>query len=76
MLRVIAESPPADLRLYLGYAGWGPGQLEDEMAEGAWLVAPVSPEMIFDVPSELLWEQAVRSLGIDPATLITTRGVH
>jgi putative transcriptional regulator len=76
VLRVIAESPPADLRLYLGYAGWGPGQLEDEMAEGAWLVAPVSPEMIFDVPSELLWEQAVRSLGIDPATLIPTRGVH
>jgi len=63
VLRAIAESPPEDLRLYLGYAGWGPSQLEDEMTEGAWLVAPISSETIFDVPAELMWEHAVRSLG-------------
>ena len=52
------------------------GQLEDEMVEGAWLVAPLSSEVIFSVPSEDVWDHVVRGLGIDPATLIPTRGVH
>lgn len=76
VLREVAAAPPRQLRLFLGYAGWGPGQLEHEMAEGAWLVAPASSEVIFDVSSEAMWDHAVRSLGIDPATLIPTRGVH
>lgn len=76
VLRTIAESPPGDLRLFLGYAGWGPGQLEREMAEGVWLTAPSSRPMLFSVEPERLWDHVVRSLGIDPATLILTPGVH
>ncbi|MFP6607757.1 MAG: YqgE/AlgH family protein [Myxococcota bacterium] len=76
VLREIAEAPPGDVRLFLGYAGWGPGQLEGEMVEGVWLTAPASREAIFDVAPDSMWDYVVRSLGIDPATLIATPGVH
>jgi len=76
VLRAVAGTPPPQVRLFLGYAGWGPGQLEDEMAQGAWLVAPVSSEAVFRVSPDAMWEHVVRSLGVDPATLISTRGIH
>jgi putative transcriptional regulator len=76
VLRRIAVAPPQRLRLLLGYAGWGPGQLESELAEGAWLLAPVSREVVFDVDTSRMWEHVLRSMGIEPATLIATRGVH
>jgi putative transcriptional regulator len=76
VLRTIVEAPPGDVRLFLGYAGWGPGQLEMEMAEGVWLNAPATREVIFDVDADDMWDTVVRSLGIDPATLILTPGVH
>ena len=46
------------------------------MVEGVWLTAPANREAIFDVPHEAMWEHVVRSLGIDPATLILTPGIH
>jgi len=76
VLRAVAVTPPPDVRLFLGYAGWGPGQLEAEMAQGAWLVAPVSSEVVFSASPESMWDHVLRSLGVDPATLISTRGVH
>ena len=76
VLRSLADDPPDDLLLLLGYAGWGPGQLENELAEGAWLLAPASREVVFDVECEAMWEHVVRSLGIEPSTLVATRGVH
>jgi putative transcriptional regulator len=62
--------------MFLGYAGWGPGQLERELAQGAWLVAPVSPQLVFEGERDRLWDDVVRSLGIEPATLIQTHGVN
>jgi putative transcriptional regulator len=76
VLRSVASTPPHDIRFYLGYAGWGPGQLEGEMAEGAWIVAPSDPDIVFGVDPESMWDHVVRGLGIDPATLIPTQGVH
>lgn len=76
VLREVAEQPPEHLRLLLGYAGWGPRQLEAELAEGAWLVAPMTREVIFEVDSTVMWDHVLRSLGVEPATLIATRGVH
>jgi putative transcriptional regulator len=76
VLRRIANDPPERLRVLLGYAGWGPGQLESELTEGAWLIAPVSREVVFDVDGSRMWEHVLRSLGIEPAMLIATRGVH
>jgi putative transcriptional regulator len=76
VLRRMAGDPPEHLRVMLGYAGWGPGQLEFELAEGAWLVAPVERGVVFDVTPEEMWAAVLRSLGIEPATLVATRGVH
>jgi putative transcriptional regulator len=76
VLRRVAEHPPRATRLLLGYAGWGPGQLENELAEGAWLLAPAEGHVVFGVPYDEMWTYVVRSLGVEPATLVASRGVH
>lgn len=76
VLRELAQEPSPQLRLLLGYAGWGPGQLEAELSEGAWLTAPVSREVLFHVDYEDVWVRVLRDLGIEPATLVASRGVH
>jgi putative transcriptional regulator len=76
VLRSLASDPPENLRLLLGYAGWGPGQLESELTEGAWITAPLCRDVVFNVQNDAMWEHVVRSLGIEPATLVATRGVH
>jgi len=76
VLRAAVTESPDSLRLFLGYAGWAPGQLEAELAQGAWLLAPVSPDAIFEVADEQLWEHVLRKLGINPTTLIAVPGVH
>jgi putative transcriptional regulator len=75
-LKRVAAAPPAELRLFLGYAGWGPSQLEDELAQGSWILAPVSRDLVFGVAPGALWERVLRDLGIDPSTLVPTTGVH
>ncbi len=75
-LRIVAAQPPERLRIFLGYAGWGPGQLETELIQGAWVLAPLSHPAVFDVSSDQLWDHAWRLLGIDPATVISTPGIH
>ena len=76
VLEHLAARPPRDLRIFLGYAGWGGGQLESELAQGAWVVAPLSPEIVFDVPAEAMWDHVLRAMDIDPGRLISTAGVH
>lgn len=56
---------PRKFLITLGYAGWGPGQLDAEMADNAWLTVDASPELIFDTPIEQRWHLAARGLGID-----------
>ena len=75
-LRAIAIAPPPRTRVLLGYSGWGPGQLADEMAQGSWLHAEVSPQLIFDTPPEEMWETALRTVGIGPEAIVPSRGVH
>ncbi len=65
----LAEAPPDDFRLLLGYAGWGEGQLMEEILRNDWLTAPVSSELIFAPDPERVWDAALRSVGIDPAAL-------
>lgn len=76
VLRAMAGAPPRQIRMILGYAGWAPGQLEAELVEGAWLVAPVEERTVFEVEQNALWAHVVRSLGIEPATLVPSRGMH
>jgi putative transcriptional regulator len=56
---------PADAVVALGYAGWGGGQLEDEIRANAWLSAPVDLSLIFELPFESRWEAAGRLLGVE-----------
>lgn len=74
--RALAERPPRRMRFLAGYAGWGEHQLESELAQGAWLSAGVTPELIFDTPPERMWEEALHSLGIEPGALVPGVGVH
>lgn len=53
----------------LGYAGWGAGQLEQEIADNAWLSVPADSAIIFDIPIEQRWQAAADKLGIDLNTL-------
>lgn len=56
---------PENSIVALGYAGWGPGQLEQELAENAWLTVPYQAKIIFDTPVEKRWQTAASKLGID-----------
>lgn len=65
----LAQNPPAHFRLLLGYAGWGAGQLMDEIVRNDWLTAPVSENLLFAEDADGVWESALRSVGLDPASL-------
>lgn len=56
----------ADILLVLGYAGWAPGQLDQEIANGGWLACDVDPALLFEIPPEDRWEAALHSLGLTP----------
>lgn len=58
----------------LGYAGWGSGQLEDEISQNAWLTVPCDERILFDTPYEERWHAAGRLLGIDVATISPQAG--
>lgn len=65
---------PAKKFIALGYAGWGEGQLEQEIMENCWLNTPATSEIIFDIPAELRWECAASSLGINMHNLSLQAG--
>jgi putative transcriptional regulator len=75
-LQVLQEPPSSRTRVIVGYAMWGPGQLESELAQSSWLTISVDPALIFDVPPDQMWEMAIRRLGSDPASFQTSTGVH
>jgi putative transcriptional regulator len=65
---------PDQALMALGYSGWGPGQLESEIAENGWLVCDASLELVFQPDNDTKWEAALNSLGIDPLTLSASAG--
>ncbi len=66
---------PQRFLVALGYAGWAAGQLEQEIAENAWLTAPVDTNIIFNTPPAKRWQAAAASLGID-VNLMTGEAGH
>jgi putative transcriptional regulator len=60
--------------LALGYAGWGPGQLEDEILHNGWLTCDASPDLVFQPNNGTKWTAALRVLGIDPLVLSAAAG--
>jgi putative transcriptional regulator len=70
ILRAIAKGDgPRKAMLALGYAGWSPGQLEEEIQQNGWLNVPADPALLFDGDIEGKYGRALRLLGIDPAML-------
>ncbi|MES0826204.1 YqgE/AlgH family protein [Ruegeria sp. SCP11] len=65
---------PLNSTLTLGYSGWGPDQLEDEIAMNGWLTTEASSKLVFDVPDDEKWEAALATLGVDPLTLSASAG--
>ncbi len=65
---------PKENLIALGYANWAPQQLEQEIINNCWLVAPASPELVFRTKDEDKWKKALDSLGIDPARLSAISG--
>lgn len=74
--RLIEQVPAPRTKLLMGYAGWGPGQLEAELTESAWLIGELELDLLFDTDPTSLWETAIRRLGADPSMLQMGTGVH
>lgn len=74
--RVLEVLPAPRARVLAGYAGWGPGQLDVELAQSAWLIGDLHLDLIFDIDPSVMWETAIRRLGADPSALQTSHGVH
>lgn len=60
--------------LSLGYAGWGAGQLENEMLANGWLTAEAGDELVFGADNARKWQDALKSLGVDPLALSAAAG--
>jgi len=70
ILQAVGEGKgPKKLLVTLGYAGWSPGQLEQELADNAWLSVPADEHILFELPAEERLPAAMKLLGVDYATL-------
>jgi putative transcriptional regulator len=77
LLRTLVEGPHVErARLMMGYAGWGPGQLDREIRESSWLISDVPVNIVFETRPAEMWEASIRRLGVDPASLHTSTGIH
>lgn len=74
VLETIARGDgPANWMAMLGYAGWGPGQLEEELAANGWLVCDATPELVFETADASKWGAALNSMGVS-AHLLSAEG--
>lgn len=74
LMSVMRGEGPREFRMVIGYSGWGPGQLESEIRDGAWLPAAVDPTLIFDTPNHEIWQEAYRrTVGASPGAFAGVR---
>jgi len=69
-----SEDAPSQYLITLGYAGWSPGQLEQEIIDNAWLTIEADPKILFDTAIEDRWQQATKQLGFDIWQLTSQSG--
>jgi putative transcriptional regulator len=75
ILKAVAQGGgPRHCVLALGYAGWGPGQLESELTENAWLTAPADEALLFDADTATKWQRAMSKLKVDPSRIVGAAG--
>lgn len=65
----LGQLDPDRFRFFAGYAGWGGGQLEGEIAESSWILLPAEPDTVFGTPPDRLWRNLIISVGGDMALL-------
>lgn len=65
---------PEGMIFALGYAGWGAGQLDEELQHNAWLTGDATPDLIFGCKPAEMWDKAVQTIGVDPALLSPVSG--
>ncbi len=65
---------PTDALLAMGYAGWGPGQLEDEIVRNGWLIGDASEALVFGSEDGSKWQSALKKMGINPLLLSAEGG--
>ncbi len=75
LMAINSANPPRHSALALGFANWGAGQIEDEMAQNAWLVCDADDALIFDDAYDSKWDRAMASIGVDPARYVDTPGL-
>lgn len=68
------DQGPKNIEIILGYAGWGAGQLDQEMLENSWLSVPANPEILFHTPAKFRWKAAAKLIGIDISQLSSAAG--
>lgn len=66
---LVSEDHPKQAMLAVGYAGWGPGQLEQEIAQNSWLVTDADEDLVFSEDLDGKWATALTEMGIDPSCL-------
>ena len=71
---IVKGHGPKKTLFALGYAGWFAGQLEEELTQDGWLVAPGDSNLIFECKAEKKWEEAIKSIGINPDFLNSSSG--
>jgi len=71
---IASNTPPKHSLLALGYAGWGPGQIEDELAANAWLIVEADEAIVFCEDGADQWEKALGKIGVAPEHLSATTG--
>ena len=71
---IAKDAGPRRSLLALGYAGWGPGQLDAEIQSNGWLNVSADEELVFDEDLDGKWERAINKLGVDPALLSSDAG--
>ena len=71
---IAACKGPQNALMMLGYAGWGPDQLEGEIAQNGWLICPAGTELVFDTADAQKWSGALQSIGVDPLGLSASAG--
>jgi putative transcriptional regulator len=68
----LCELDEGRFHCYAGYAGWGPGQLEQEIEEGSWIYAPADAQSVLDLDPDEMWDAVLRAQGIEPGALASS----
>jgi len=74
LVEIASGAGPHEKLTALGYAGWGPGQLESELQQNAWLTVDADAGLVFDTADSEKWARALKKLGIDPLMLSAEGG--